>query len=260
MLNISLCKMCKEDWGNSMVKQYTAAMIVIGNEILSGRTQDLNINYVANKLVECGVVLAEVRIIPDVESVIISTIMALNTQVDYIFTSGGIGPTHDDITAVSVAKAFDVALEEHIEAKSLLLAHYGADELSVARLRMARIPVGAELIPNPVSAAPGFVIRNTYVMAGVPRIMQAMMDHVACTLKGGAVVKSKTVSCNLTESAIAFKLSEVQKNWELVDIGSYPYFKDGVLGVNIVLRSSVGGDLNQATSDVSKMIDDLIGT
>lgn len=243
-----------------MGKQYTAAMIVIGNEILSGRTQDLNINYVANKLVECGVVLAEVRIIPDVESIIISTIRELDDQVDYIFTSGGIGPTHDDITAASVAKAFDVELEEHPEARALLLAHYGENDLSAARLRMARIPVGAELIPNPVSVAPGFIIESTHVMAGVPRIMQAMMDHVACTLKGGAVIQSRTVSCALTESVIAKELTDIQEGWKNVDIGSYPYFKDGVLGVNIVLRSSVESDLEQAVKDVSEMVDGLIGT
>lgn len=243
-----------------MGKQYTAAMIVIGNEILSGRTQDLNINYVAKKLVECGVVLAEVRIIPDVESVIISTIGELYEKVDYIFTSGGIGPTHDDITAASVAKAFDVVLEEHPEARSLLLEHYGENDLSAARLRMARIPVGAELIPNPVSVAPGFIIENTHVMAGVPRIMQAMMDHVACTLKGGAVIQSHTVSCTLTESVIAKELTAIQDDWKHVDIGSYPYFKDGVLGVNIVLRSSVESDLVQAAGDVSDMVEGLIGT
>ena len=260
MLNISLCKVCKEDWTDSMAKQYTAAMIVIGNEILSGRTQDLNVNYVANKLVECGIILSEVRIITDVENAIITTIRDLCDQFDYIFTSGGIGPTHDDITATSVAKAFGVEVEENAEARALLLAHYGENDLITARLRMARIPVGAALIPNPVSAAPGFVIENTYVMAGVPRIMQAMMDHVASNIKGGAVIRSKTVSCGLTESAIASELSKVQDSWESVDIGSYPYFKDGGLGVNIVLRSHIEDDLNQAVDDVSKMIDSLIGS
>ncbi|PCJ02715.1 MAG: competence/damage-inducible protein A [Alphaproteobacteria bacterium] len=243
-----------------MSKQYSAAMIVIGNEILSGRTQDLNVNYVANKLVECGVVLSEVRVIPDIEDVIVSTIREFNDKVDYIFTSGGIGPTHDDITAASVAKAYGVALEEHAEAKSLLQAHYGAGDLNAVRLRMARIPVGAALIPNPVSIAPGFVIENTYVMAGVPRIMQAMMDHVASTLKGGAVIQSRTVSCALTESIIAKPLGAIQGKWGSIDIGSYPYFKDGVLGVNIVLRSSVENDLEQAINDVSDMVDGLIGT
>ncbi len=258
MLNISLCEMCKEDWMNSMSKQYTAAMVVIGNEILSGRTQDLNINYVANKLVDCGVTLSEVRVIPDLEDVIVTTLRELHEKFDYIFTSGGIGPTHDDITAESVAKAFDVEVEENEEAKALLLNHYGEDGLNSSRLRMARVPVGAELIPNVVSAAPGFVIKGTYVMAGVPRIMQAMMDYVACNIKGGDVVKSKTVSCNLTESVIASKLSEIQDKWAQVDIGSYPYFKDGVLGVNVVLRSHVESDLEHATSDVSKMVEGLI--
>lgn len=243
-----------------MGKQYTAAMIVIGNEILSGRTQDLNINYVANKLVECGVVLTEVRIIPDLEDMIVSTIRALSPQVDYIFTSGGIGPTHDDITAASVAKAFDVELVENPQARALLLAHYGEGDLNEARLRMARIPAGAELVPNPVSAAPGFIIKNTYVMAGVPRIMQAMMDHIAYSLAGGAVILSRTVPCNLTESIIAEPLAEIQDQWKSVDIGSYPYFKDGVLGVNVVLRSHIEDDLVKATSDVLHMVEKLIST
>ncbi len=240
-----------------MDKRYTAAMIVIGNEILSGRTQDLNINYVAQKLVECGVGLSEVRIVPDEERKIVDAIFALKNSVDYIFTTGGIGPTHDDITAQSIASAFAVPLEENQEAKQLLLSHYGENDLTDARLKMARIPKGAELIPNPVSAAPGFVIEGVYAMAGVPRIMQGMMDHIASTLKGGAVVLSKTVQCALRESVISDALGEIQEDYSAVEIGSYPYFKDGVLGVNVVLRSACEDALEEAYNDVIEMLKGL---
>ncbi len=221
-----------------MGKTYSAAMIVIGNEILSGRTRDKNINYVACKLVECGVDLVEVRIVPDIEDIIISTVRELKVKVDYVFTSGGIGPTHDDITAQSISKACSVDISENAEARSLLLEHYGDADLNDARLRMAQIPEGGILIPNPVSAAPGFQIDNIYVMAGVPQIMQAMMDHVASNLQGGAVVQIRTIPSTFPESKIAKDLGEIQKKYMDVDIGSYPYFKDSFHGVNVVIRSS----------------------
>ncbi|MGH1456981.1 MAG: competence/damage-inducible protein A [Alphaproteobacteria bacterium] len=240
-----------------MSKEFTAAMVVIGNEILSGRTQDKNINYVACKLVERGVRLIEVRIIPDVEVVIIDTIQELKAKVDYVFTSGGIGPTHDDITAACVAKACNGVLEQSKEAYDILLGYYGAADLTDARLRMAQIPVGGSLIPNPVSGAPGFVIDNVYVMAGVPRIMQAMMDHIAVGLEGGDVIHSRSVSSVLRESVIAHDLGMVQEKYVGVDIGSYPYFKDGLLGVNIVLRGSDMDMLSAAKNDVIEMLDRL---
>lgn len=238
-----------------MNKHYTAAMIVIGNEILSGRTQDKNINYVANKLVECGVSLVEVRIIPDIEKVIVETIHDFQEKVDYIFTSGGIGPTHDDITAECIAKAHDVPLVEDPEARALLLAHYGENDLTDARLKMAKVPEGATLIPNPVSAAPGFIIDKTYCMAGVPRIMQAMMDHIASTLKGGSIIESRTVMSRFPESEVSEGLGEIQDDYDEVEIGSYPYFKDGKLGVNIVLRSSNIDRLENARTDVERMLE-----
>ncbi len=237
-----------------MTKQYSAAMVVIGNEILSGRTQDKNVNYVANALVQCGIALVEVRVIPDIEEVIVRTVRELKANVDYVFTSGGIGPTHDDITADCIAKACGVEITQNQEAYDILLAHYGADDLNEARLRMARIPVGASLIPNPVSAAPGFIIENVHVMAGVPRIMQAMTDHVVSTLQGGDVVKSVTVASTMPESAIAQALGDIQARYDMVDIGSYPYFKDGVLGVNVVLRSSDVDALAAAQEDVQSYI------
>ncbi|MGH1376358.1 MAG: competence/damage-inducible protein A [Alphaproteobacteria bacterium] len=238
-----------------MSKKYTAAMIVIGNEILSGRTQDKNINYVANALVKCGISLIEVRIIPDIEDVIVDTVATLKQRVDYVFTSGGIGPTHDDITADCIAKACGVEIKVSQDAHDMLLAHYGEADLNEARLRMARIPVGASLIPNPVSAAPGFIIENVHVMAGVPRIMQAMTDHVAATLKGGAILESRTVASSMPESVIAKGLGDIQDCYETVEIGSYPYFQDGVLGVNVVLRSSDPDALGQAEQAVQNYVD-----
>ena len=234
-----------------MDKEYKAAMIVIGNEILSGRTQDSNINYLANKLVECGVTLSEVRIVPDIEAAIIGAIHDLKGAVDYIFTTGGIGPTHDDITSMSVAKALGVELEIHQDAYDILLSHYGEEGLTPARLKMAKVPAGATLIPNPVSGAPGFRIENIHVMAGIPRIMQAMTDHVCMTLQGGAVVQSRTVTCTLTESVIAERLEDIQEEYPQVDIGSYPYYKDGAPGVNIVLRSADQDALDAAERRIS---------
>lgn len=236
-----------------MDKQYTAALVVIGNEILSGRTQDKNINYVAVKLGEIGVSLVEVRVIPDVESKIIDTLHALQDEVDYIFTSGGIGPTHDDITASCVAKAFGVPHEVDARAYAILEKHYGAAEFSPARQRMAMIPKGAGLIPNPVSAAPGFIIGNVYVMAGVPRIMQAMIDHVVQNLKGGAIIQSRMVTSFTPESKIALDLEEIQKRHIDVEIGSYPFFQDGKVGVSIVLRCTDVGALSEAEKEVEVM-------
>ncbi len=252
MLHIALWDASKDE--GHMSKIYTAAMVVIGNEILSGRTQDKNINYVANKMVEVGVTLSEVRVIPDVAQTIIDTVRELSAKFDYVFTSGGIGPTHDDITAENIAAAFNVALEQNEEAYALLLDHYGEADLTEARLKMGQIPVGAELVPNPVSAAPGFRVENVYVLAGVPRIIQAMIDHVARTLKGGAVIQSRTVPCTHPESAVAQGLGEIQNQYSTVDIGSYPHFKAAQLGVNVVLRSSDEGALNAAERDVIDLI------
>lgn len=240
-----------------MDKIYKAAMIVIGNEILSGRTQDKNINYIANKMVSCGVVLSEVRIVPDIEETIIDTIHDLKDKVDYVFTSGGIGPTHDDITSESVAKAFDVPLETNEEAYQILLDFYGEKDFTEPRQKMAKTPKGAELIPNPVSAAPGYKIENVYVMAGIPSILQAMADHIAVNLQGGAIIHSCTVPSRFPESVIAPGLSDIQAKFDVIDIGSYPYFKDGELGVNVVLRSSNETLLSQAVMDVEILISAL---
>ncbi len=241
-----------------MVKIYKAALIVIGNEILSGRTQEKNIMYVAGKLVENGVDLCEVRVVPDVEDAIVNAVRELKDSVDYLFTTGGIGPTHDDITVQSVAVALDIPLVKNLQAYQMLEDFYGENEFTPARQKMAHLPRGAELIPNPVSVAPGFVIHNVYVLAGVPEIMRAMIDHVACTIKGGDVICSNTVSCRFPESAIASDLTDIQERFkEDVSIGSYPRFKSGDFGVSIVLRSSNKIALAQATSEVESLVSSL---
>ena len=240
---------------NSTSKTYKAAIIVIGNEILSGRTQDKNINWLATRLVDLGISLAHVRIIPDIRGEIVKAIHDLRGQMDYVFTTGGIGPTHDDITAQSVASAFDVELVRNEEAYKCLCDHYGDGEsITPARLKMAMLPKGAALIGNPVSGAPGFSIGNVYVMAGVPKIMQGMFDNIAGSLTGGPPVLSVTVPCLLSESAVADDLSALQDQYPDVDMGSYPNYQHGVFSTSLVLRSSDKARLEQARSDVAAMV------
>lgn len=238
-----------------MKKEFTAAIIVIGDEILSGRTQDTNSNWIAQKLTEHGISLKEIRVVDDNQQSIISAVNALRKSYDYVFTTGGIGPTHDDITADSIAWAFDVPIAENEAARNKLLQHYGEAELSDARLRMARIPSGATLIDNPVSAAPGFQIENVYVMAGVPKIMQAMLDCVLPSLSSGAVVLSKTVSCQIQESVVAPILEDIQNMYEGVKIGSYPSYGNGTPRLNIVLRGIDEEKLSIATHQLLKALD-----
>ncbi len=201
-------------------KQPRAALIVIGNEILSGRTQDTNTMWIAERLMQHGITLTEARTVPDIEEKIIEALSALRRDNNYVFTTGGIGPTHDDITAESIARAFDVPLEKNDEALCILKEHYKPEDLTPPVMKMALIPKGADLIPNPVSAAPGFVIENVYVMAGVPRIMQAMLDHILRSLEPGKRVLSNTIACDLPESALAEALGELQKKYPDVEIGS----------------------------------------
>ncbi len=217
---------------------YTACLIVIGNEILSGRTQDKNIQFIATGLNEAGVNLAEVRVIPDVTQTIINTVKSCSEQFDYVFTTGGIGPTHDDITSAAIAEAFSVPLERNAEAEDILEKHYGRENLNAARLKMADIPAGAKLIYNPVSAAPGFIIKNVYVMAGVPSIMQAMFDNIKGDLQGGAKTLSKTISVYLTEGNLAEGLTNIQNQYPDVEIGSYPFIKNQRLGTSLVARAT----------------------
>ena len=235
-------------------KRYTAGIVVIGNEILSGRTQDTNTNWIADRLTQHGVSLAEVRVIPDIREKIIKTINAMRAEVDYVFTTGGIGPTHDDITAESIAEAFSAPLEQNEEAYKMLEQHYGSEELTEARLKMALIPKGATLIPNPVSAAPGFILENVHVMAGVPRIMQAMFDNVIVMLRGGEPVLSNTIVCSIPESELAGDLGKLQEKYPSIDIGSYPNFRSGGLSLSVVMRSVDSAVLKQATLELITII------
>ena len=217
----------------------SAALIIIGNEILSGRTQDANIHYLAGRLCTVGYPLEEVRIIPDIEEVIIKTVNELRQRYAFVFTTGGIGPTHDDITALSIAKAFGVDLITHPDAWDLLLAHYGKDHFIPARQRMAQVPSGATLIANPASAAPGFKMENVFVLAGVPSIMKAMAEEIfPIYMTDGTPSFSKTLRCFVAESLVADDLRQIQDQFPDVMIGSYPFFKGGQIGTCLVGRST----------------------
>ncbi|MCB1563123.1 MAG: competence/damage-inducible protein A [Alphaproteobacteria bacterium] len=237
---------------------YTAALVIIGNEILSGRTQDANTNYIAKGLVERGIRLSEVRVVPDIEDRIIEAVNALRNAVDYVFTTGGIGPTHDDITAQSIANAFGIPLILHEEAYRVLLDHYGSEEaVTPARAKMAMTPEGAQLISNPVSGAPGFVIGNVYIMAGVPRIMQAMFDAALETLEGGAIILSRTVECPFPESAIAEQLTALQGEYPDIDMGSYPVYQNGEHSTSLVLRGTDEPRLSEAERVLTEIVKGL---
>jgi len=232
----------------------TACVILIGNEILSGRTQDKNLAWIAKELNEIGVRLIETRVIPDITDTIIETVNACRPNFTYIFTTGGIGPTHDDITSDAIAKAFDVKLERNKEAEAILQRHYGGEKLNAARLKMAYIPAGASLILNPVSAAPGFRIENVFVMAGVPSIMQAMFAEFRHELKGGAKMLSKTLSAYVTEGVIAERLSTIQDQCPAVEIGSYPFMRQHRLGTSLVARSTDAAALNAAHHKIKDLL------
>ena len=229
-------------------KIWTAALVVIGDEILSGRTQDKNIAQVATWLNEQGIRLAEVRVVPDEIGKIGEAVNALRTANDYVFTTGGIGPTHDDITVDAIAAAFGVPVVLHPDARRLLEDYYRdrPGGLTDARLRMARVPDGAELIPNPTSGAPGVKIQNVYIMAGVPNIAASMLEALTGKLEGGRPVVSVTVGARAAESDVADLLRETEEAHPGVAIGSYPFFKDGRYGANFVVRSE-DGDLARAT-------------
>jgi len=223
---------------------WTAALCVIGDEILSGRTQDKNIAQVAIWLNGQGIQLAEVRVVPDEIERIVEAVNALRTRYDYCFTTGGIGPTHDDITVDAIAAAFDVPVIVHPEARRLLEAYYANRtdglKLTETRLRMARTPEGAELIDNPTSGAPGVKMGNVYILAGVPYIAEAMLEALSGKLEGGQPVVSVTVGARAPESDVAEMLRVTQDEYAGVAIGSYPFFKDGKYGSNFVIRSRDG--------------------
>jgi molybdenum cofactor synthesis domain-containing protein len=226
----------------------TAAVLVIGDEILSGRTKDKNIGTIADHLTAIGIRLSEVRIVPDVEAEIVAAVDALRGRYDYLFTTGGIGPTHDDITADAVAKAFGVTIDVDERAVNMLLERIKREDLTEARLRMARIPAGAELVENPVSKAPGFMIGNVIVMAGVPRIMEAMLASVTPRLRTGAKLLSRTINAMIREGDVAPVLTAAQKAHPDVQMGSYPYDENGRYGALIVLRSTQAERLAEAAA------------
>lgn len=232
----------------------TAAVLVIGNEILSGRTQDANLNTIAKKLASIGIRLMEARVIPDVEERIIATVNELRAAYTYLFTTGGIGPTHDDITAECVAKAFGMKLVEHPEARTRLEKYYTAANLNPARLRMALMPEQVTLIDNPVSTAPGFQVGNVYVMAGVPNIMAAMLDNIAATLQHGPAILAATITSSVPESIIAADLGMIAAKYPTLDIGSYPSFRMGVVGLALVVRGTDRALLESAAQDIAAMV------
>lgn len=224
--------------GSEKILQPTAAMLVIGDEILSGRTQDTNTNFIAKKLTGLGINLIEVRVVSDSNRDIKEAINDLRFKYKYVFTSGGIGPTHDDITADAISDAFEVGITIREDAKLILSSHYsdGDDSLNAARLRMARIPDGASLIDNPVSKAPGFFLENVYVMAGVPSIFKAMVESILPTLTGGPPLLSVSVRFLKPESEIAENLESIASNFPSASIGSYPFSQDEIHGTNVVVR------------------------
>lgn len=233
----------------------TAAMLVIGDEILSGRTRDANMHYLAGEFTKHGVDLQEVRIVSDKRDAIVAALNALRGAYDYVVTSGGIGPTHDDITADCIAAAFGVGIDVRDDARALLQAHYDrqGSELNAARLRMARIPDGATLIDNPVSIAPGFTLGNVHVMAGVPSVFQAMVASVLPTLTGGAPLLSQTLRIQRGEGDIAGPLGELAQDFDDLQIGSYPYQKDGIFGANIVIRGTDGARVDAAMARLADL-------
>jgi molybdenum cofactor synthesis domain-containing protein len=229
----------------------TAAVLIIGNEILSGRTQDVNLNAIAKKLGGVGVRLAEARVVPDIENEIVEAVNALRQRYTYVLTTGGIGPTHDDITTDCIAKAFGVAVHEHPEARARLVAHYTKTPLTPARLRMARIPEGAALIDNAISSAPGFRIENVYVMAGVPNIMLSMLEAIVPTLAQSSAYTSQSVSGFVPESIVAEGLAAIAARYPLLDIGSYPWQREGRWGTALVAR---GTDLAMIESAIQEIL------
>jgi molybdenum cofactor synthesis domain-containing protein len=239
---------------NRQAKQITAAVLVIGNEILSGRTQDVNVHYIAKNLDKKGIRLCEVRFVPDEKPAIIDAVQVLSKQYTYLFTTGGIGPTHDDITTECIAEAFAVDLRIHPEAMVLLKKRYTSDKLTEARKRMACIPTGAILISNPSTLVPGYQLQNVYVMAGVPRIMQGMLDSIIDTLATGKPIHSKSIQCFLGEGDLADSLRKIQEQHPTVDIGIYPFWTIKEHGVNIVIRGLDNNEIDNAADEISHTI------
>jgi molybdenum cofactor synthesis domain-containing protein len=234
----------------------TAAMLVIGDEILSGRTRDSNMHHLATELTKHGITLAEARFVADDVDAIVAAVKALSQAHDHVFTSGGIGPTHDDITADSIAAAFDTPIDVRDDARALLAAYYerSGTELNEARLRMARIPEGATLIDNPISVAPGFTIENVHVMAGVPTIFEAMVASVLPTLTGGDPLLSQSLRVERGEGEIAEPLGKLAGEFPDLSFGSYPFNQNGIYGTNIVVRGQDGARIDAAMTALAKLV------
>ncbi|PPR15053.1 MAG: CinA-like protein [Alphaproteobacteria bacterium MarineAlpha9_Bin3] len=242
---------------NSQKKSLSSACIlVIGNEILSGRTEDKNINFIAKRCDEIGVSIDEVRIIPDEIKIIKDTVLFCHKNFDYVFTTGGIGPTHDDITTECIGSAFNLEVEVNKEALKRLKAHYNKlkVELNESRIKMAKIPKGAELIDNPVSSAPGFIVENIFVLPGVPKILQAMFNGIEDKIRGVTNIVSKNIVVYSAEGEIAELLESIQGKYPDVSIGSYPYFRPPDVGTNIVLRSIHQNLISEATIAICKKL------
>lgn len=238
----------------------TAAVLIIGNEVLSGRTQDANLGWLGDTLARLGIPVMEARVVRDDEDAVIAALDTLRSAYTYVFTTGGIGPTHDDITTACVAKAFGVAVVRHPDALAALKKQYDSDaDLTPGRLKMADVPVGATLIDNPVSRAPGYQIENVFVLAGVPRIMQAMVEGITHRLTGGTPVLSASVRAKIGEGVLAGPLSDIQVAHPDVELGSYPYFRSGEFGVSVVARGIDQAAVDAALSAVRDAIEKLDG-
>jgi len=237
-------------------KKVNAAILIIGNEILSGRTQDKNVVFISNWLnLKCGISVSEVRIIPDLKKVIINNILELSKNFDYVFTTGGIGPTHDDITAKSISDAFKVQYEFHEEAYKILENYYGKSKFNDGRKKMAKMPRGSKLIKNPSSAAPGFIIKNVLSLPGVPSILNSMIENCKQFLVKGSKVHSKTLNLFTVESSISKELTVIHNKYkQFVDIGSYPFFRLGKVGVSIVTRSTSKIKLQKVNRDLNELV------
>ena len=231
-----------------------AAIVIIGNEILSGRTQDVNVSFLSKWLNDLGVIVSEVRIIEDKEESIVKCIREMKGKFKYIFTTGGIGPTHDDITSKSVSKAFKVKYCYHPEAYKILKNYYEKGKFNLGRKKMAKTPKGASLIYNPSSAAPGFYMKNVFSLPGVPSILKSMLGGLAYKIIGGTKILSKTISLRTVESEISIPLEKVQNRYKNLEIGSYPFFKQGKIGVSLVLRSSKPMLIDKCVKDIIRFI------
>ena len=239
----------------SINSKINAAILIIGNEILSGRTQDTNTSTIALWLNSIGVIVNEVRVIPDIEETIVETVNHLRKVNDYLFTTGGIGPTHDDITALSISKAFNIKYEIHKEAFKILEAYYKPGEFNEGRQKMIWMPENSRLILNPTSGAPGFNVENVFCLPGVPSILKSMLGGLQNRIVGGKPILSHTISLRTVESEIAKPLTDVQNNNKDLEIGSYPFFQAGKLGVSIVLRSEDQSKIDKCSNEILNFID-----